>query len=444
MDFMLLSGPLLWKSLVRSFVLYGFFIVSLSACVIIPYSPESEQALSEEVQFPIDDLLVTVGPRKRLEEVSKAISNTSDRISIVDPVEFRDVAFPDGDWRLTRLLEKGTGQRIFQALGVRYLVLMGELKEAVTNEQGGVGIWVGFYGAGSADYEATLSAILIDLQNERAIYDIQSTAEGAGGGVGLFYGLFIAPDSVGSAEKGLAHKIVDVLEALEQSEIIRIAVLASERLSKKRGMQLRQQDLIEKIESGEGSYQDKLELAQLGYTTPLQDLVNDGDRQASFDLYKITGDLTPIYDLAAGGDRKAKALVGAYDTKKNRQDSAIIPGHQARALADDAEAQYQQYLNLGTQEPLLFLCRAADGNHPDARYRLGVLYENGAEGIPKSDILAAVWYSLAAESGHIWGSSNSDRIIKSLSAEKLKEFSRRLKQWEPGQCKTSVAGEQKI
>jgi hypothetical protein len=303
--------------------------------------------------------------------------------------------------------------------------------------------WIGFYGAISTDYEAKLSGILIDLLNEKPIYDIRSTAKGTGGGIAMFYGLFVGPDSVGSAEKGLAYKIVDVLEALEQSEIISIAVLASEQLSKKRRMQLRQQDLIDKIESGEGSYQDKLELAELGYTTPLQDLVNDGDKQASFDLYKITGDLTPIYDLAAGGDREAKALVGAYDTKKNRQDSSIKPQHQARALSDDAEAQYQQYLNLGTQEPLLLLCRAADGNHPDARYRLGVLHENGAEGVPKSDVLAAVWYSLAAESGHIWGNSNSDRIIKSLPAEKLKEFSGRLKQWEPGQCKTSVAREQK-
>ena len=69
--------------------------LSLAGCIIVPYPVSSEDARVDEVQIA-GEVYVTVGPRKLLEEVSKKITEHNHNIEIVDPLEFRDTAFPVG------------------------------------------------------------------------------------------------------------------------------------------------------------------------------------------------------------------------------------------------------------------------------------------------------------------------------------------------------------
>ena len=82
-----------------------------------------------------------------------------------------------------------------------------------------------------------------------------------------------------------------------------------------------------------------------------------------------------------------------------------------------------------------YLCKAADQNHPDARYRLAILYEHGHEKLVKNLHKAYIWYALASESGHYWASHHMVRIKKEIINSK--EFSyteNALLNWKSGQC----------
>lgn len=50
--------------------------------------------------------------------------------------------------------------------------------------------------------------------------------------------------------------------------------------------------------------------------------------------------------------------------------------------------------------------KAAEQSHTDARYNLGVIYQNGGEGLPKDEKEAALWYEKAAKQGHILAQYN--------------------------------------
>ena len=243
--------------LIKSLVSFLFIIVGMSACVMVPYEPSADVSLSENKHMPLGDLMVTVGPRELLEKVSKEIEKADARIEITDPIAFRDTAFPSGDWRIARLLEKGNCRRVSRELGVEYLVLVGEVKEIQGDEVGGIGIWVGFYGAGYSEEEVRLSATVIDLINERHLFDIDSSAQGTFSGVGLFYGLFIVPMTESGAIEGLGREIAKQIRASSAKENIKIAVLAMEHRDDGNGMGVNNEQTQESSE--DSTKQDKPE-----------------------------------------------------------------------------------------------------------------------------------------------------------------------------------------
>jgi hypothetical protein len=206
------------------------FFGGISSCIMIPYEPSAEVSLSNEGHIPPGEVMVTVGPRKLLEQVSEEIAKTDARIEIVDPIAFRDAAFPDGGWTISHLFQEGNCRRVSSELDVDYLVLIEGVKEIPGDEVGGVAIWVGFYGAGYSEEEVRLSATIIDLKNERSLYDINSSAQGTFSGVGLFYGLFIVPMTESGAIEGLGHGIAKSIINNGHTEKVRIAVLALENL----------------------------------------------------------------------------------------------------------------------------------------------------------------------------------------------------------------------
>jgi len=79
------------------------------------------------------------------------------------------------------------------------------------------------------------------------------------------------------------------------------------------------------------------------------------------------------------------------------------------AMQDDAEAQfwlgtgYEQgwFGAIDYREALRWLRKAAHQELPDAQFCLGQMYEDG-EGIPESDVIAALWYRKAADHSPTW------------------------------------------
>ena len=234
--------------LIKSLVSILFITVGMSSCVMIPYEPSADVSLSDDGHMPLGDLMVTVGPRELLEKVSEEIEKADSKIEITDPIAFRDAAFPSGNWRITRLLEKGNCRRVSRELGVEYLVLVGEVKEIEGDEVGGIGVWIGFYGAGYAEEEVRLSATIIDMANERHLFDIDSSARGTSSGVGLFYGLFIVPMTESGAIEGLGQEIAKRIRNSSSKENIKIAVLAMENLDGVNGLDANDEQNKESLE----------------------------------------------------------------------------------------------------------------------------------------------------------------------------------------------------
>jgi len=221
---------LLRARLTKSLALIFILAAGMSSCIVIPYEPGAEVSSSDKGHMPLGEMMVTVGPRELLEEISEEIAKADAQIEITDPVVFRDAAFPDGDWRISRLLEKGNCRRVSSELGVEYLVLIGEIIKIQGEDVGGVVIYIGFYGAGYGEEEVRLSATIIDLKSERHLYDVSSAARGVSGGVGLFYGLFIIPMTESGAIEGLGREIAKTIRNNSARENIKVAVLALEHL----------------------------------------------------------------------------------------------------------------------------------------------------------------------------------------------------------------------
>lgn len=109
-----------------------------------------------------------------------------------------------------------------------------------------------------------------------------------------------------------------------------------------------------------------------------------------------------------------------------------------KAKHGDAEAQLQYYYYLRRQKPMeahIWLCKAADQGHPQARYRLALLYENGYEGIKKDLIRAYIWYRLSENTGNSWGGKKAQILEKEyLDTHDLVIAKKTIKEWKPGQC----------
>ena len=113
-----------------------------------------------------------------------------------------------------------------------------------------------------------------------------------------------------------------------------------------------------------------------------------------------------------------------------------------KAEEGNSEAQLQLYYRTIAKDEETahrWLCRSAEQGHPDARYRLALLFENGNEKCPQDFTRAYVWYLLAAESGHHWGEPNARRIqTEYLSTEGLLEARQKFSDWRPGDCATDL------
>jgi hypothetical protein len=108
------------------------------------------------------------------------------------------------------------------------------------------------------------------------------------------------------------------------------------------------------------------------------------------------------------------------------------------AKEGDADAQLQVYWDTPSPDRLEWLCRSADQGLPEARYRLGLLYEHGRESLPKDYVKAYQWYKLSENSVGDWAGGASgaaaQRMARNLTPEQLAEGVRLVTEWRPGQC----------
>jgi hypothetical protein len=88
--------------------------------------------------------------------------------------------------------------------------------------------YLGFFGLGESTSSSSYWAALVDLEQLRLVEQISSTATGTDRGVGLFYGLFIASDTRGGAQKGLVRDLVAGIAGVRPAGPVRIVLLASE------------------------------------------------------------------------------------------------------------------------------------------------------------------------------------------------------------------------
>jgi hypothetical protein len=205
--------------------------VFVAGCVIVPYKPKAEIVDQRVAEVDSTAFIVTLGPRKMLDEFTRAIVDEDDELSVVPPQEFLDAAFIDEDASLAKMLEPETCARVRERLGADYLVLIGEVTESTQDEHGGMAFYMGFFGAQSSEEHAIAVATVIDLVHSRPLSEVSSHAQGRSRGVGVFYGLFVVPLTDSSARDGLARAVVADIRSQSGPGKLRIGVLAAEKIT---------------------------------------------------------------------------------------------------------------------------------------------------------------------------------------------------------------------
>jgi len=354
-------------------------ILSAAGCgVAVPTRPAVAVERGQPVEIG-EEAVVSLGPRRLLEELSGEIAEQYPDIEVVDGLLFRDTAFPEGGWKLATLFESGAGRQVSEALGVDYLVLVGAAKTKEGEEKGFLVPLLA--GAMSVESSMTLSAMIVDLRSGEQISRIECTAHGTSRMV--YYVIFIAgtgPMSLQSgAAEGLAGEIGKVITGLSPRGKQRVAVLALEYPGK----------------TGEPE-------------------ANGGDALPNAALRR------ELYAHRSDEELRAAARKGS------------------EACRGEADLQLQQYFNLVETDPPAarrLLCKSADEGHPEARYRLGLLYEQGAEGFAQDPVRAYLWYLLAGEAGKYQGGQQALRLKQQvLSAGQFAEARQAVQAWRPGQC----------
>jgi hypothetical protein len=198
----------------------------IGGCIVIPHPVTPNVERVDQVAVS-SDVYITVGPRKLLEKVSSQIEKNSDNIEVIDPLVFRDAAFPDGGWSLNELLSSPRCIEITERLNVDYLILVGM---RATEEGDLDGFFIPLVaGAGSIPEESSLSALVIDLRRQSIVCEFVATAESTGRM--LYYVIVVVgtnPMTESAVIKGIADGISKELSQLGSGEVVRIAVLAAE------------------------------------------------------------------------------------------------------------------------------------------------------------------------------------------------------------------------
>lgn len=203
--------------------------IPLTSCVIVPYSPPSK-AESVPVQLDrADEVLLSVGPREFLDDTGTALRRRDRGLDVVDGLAFRNAVFPDGDWRLSRLLNADDRARLADS-GADYLVVVGKVEAGKPEEHGAflAGGPYGFYGAASATVEGSALVLIIDLAKGSVLDMLRASATGTDVAVGLFYGLIFHAMTESSVRDECLDSIVDTIRRAQPRGQVKVVLMAAE------------------------------------------------------------------------------------------------------------------------------------------------------------------------------------------------------------------------
>jgi len=94
------------------------FVLSVMGCgVAVPAKAEIKVVRSQDMTIDDNDI-VSMAPRRLLEEITKELKSTYKNIEIVDGFLFRDTAFPEGGWRLKELFVPEVRRRVNEQLTI--------------------------------------------------------------------------------------------------------------------------------------------------------------------------------------------------------------------------------------------------------------------------------------------------------------------------------------
>ena len=203
------------------------FVLSVMGCgVAVPTKAEIKVVRSQDMTIDDNDI-VSMAPRRLLEEITKELESTYKNIEIVDGFLFRDTAFPEGGWRLKELFVPEVRRRVNEQLNLDYLALVGAIETSQDEEKGFM--IPGLLGAASVEGASTITAIIIDLRTGELVSRIVSEARGT---AHFFHYIIIIaandPQADSSAAEGLANEIGKVITELAKSGKTRLAVMALE------------------------------------------------------------------------------------------------------------------------------------------------------------------------------------------------------------------------
>ena len=330
-------------------LLSGVILLPIAGCVVVPYPVSNETARVDEVEIT-DQIHVTVGPRELIENVSRRIVKHNPNIELVDPLTFRDAAFPSGSWSLQELLKPENRTRVAEQLDMQYLVLLtSALVEAGEEE----GFLIPFLGAMAVPEDSTLSALIIDLRHGSVVSQLSAKSSGK---VRMLYYVIIMvaadPMTESAVISGLSESIAETLAAESHSGRLRIAILAAETSENTEGQPsaatLPSPEELEK-QSKKRLFEAELN-KEIGTSCPSADL-GDADAQKHIgDLFYlgthgIKKDLVLAYvwySLAAMGENKeaAKKLHLLVDELSPHQADEAV-----RQLLDWNPGQCERELN---------------------------------------------------------------------------------------------------
>lgn len=149
--------------------------LGMSGCLIVPV-PYPVEAETTVVQGAKVTGYLSVGPRRLIDDIAASIETYDDRIEAVDPLDFRDMAFPHGGWSISELLEDDVCTSLRQMSGVRFLVLLVVGPPHAFQQEKTVQFGLG--ATGYATEKSSLSAVVVDLDNGEIVCQIDSTATG--------------------------------------------------------------------------------------------------------------------------------------------------------------------------------------------------------------------------------------------------------------------------
>ncbi|MCU0977451.1 MAG: hypothetical protein MUC71_14250 [Steroidobacteraceae bacterium] len=199
-----------------------------AGCVVVPYSPPAESSSTPVRLEQADRVLVTVGPRQLLEDTSEALRRRDRDIEIVDSFAFRAAVFPEGDWRLSRLLVPER-RSLLAASGADYLVVVGPVLTGAPDERGlFVGTAYGFYGAGTNTTQGSALMLIVDLARGEILDALRTRAEGTDVAVGFFYGLIIHATTESSVRRACLDSVVETLRRVHPEGRLRLVLMAAE------------------------------------------------------------------------------------------------------------------------------------------------------------------------------------------------------------------------